>query len=65
MIFGAAAQLDGPQVLMLNKAQDEFFPAEDAHVFFSAIPGQRKRLVFWDGPNPSRITRATTVRGWI
>lgn len=42
MLLGAASELARPQVLMLNMTQDEFFRPDDAHVFFDAIPGQRK-----------------------
>jgi PhoPQ-activated pathogenicity-related protein len=34
---------------MLNMTQDEVFLTEDAHVFFDAIPGRRKRLMAWEG----------------
>ena len=44
-----ASQLAHPEVLMLNVTDDEIFRVEDAHEFFDAIPGRRKRLVFWAG----------------
>jgi hypothetical protein len=46
---GRSVKLEHPQVLMLNMTQDEVFLTEDAHVFFDAIPGRRKRLMFWEG----------------
>lgn len=49
MLLGAASNLDRTQVLMLNMTQDEVFRTQDAHAFFDAIPGRRKRLVFWEG----------------
>ena len=45
----AASKLTNPQVLMVNMTQDQFFRTEDAHHFFDAIPGQQKRLMFWEG----------------
>jgi hypothetical protein len=36
-------------VLMINVSRDEVFPAAGSLGVFNAIPGQRKRLVFWDG----------------
>jgi pimeloyl-ACP methyl ester carboxylesterase len=49
MLLRAAAELRHPQVLMLNMTQDEVFRTEDTHAFFDAIPGRRKRLMFWEG----------------
>jgi len=34
---------------MLNVTDDEIFGVEGAHRFFDAVPGRRKRLVFWAG----------------
>ena len=48
-LLTAAAGLGGPQVLMLNMTQDRLFRTEDTHRFFDAIPGTRKRLMFWEG----------------
>jgi pimeloyl-ACP methyl ester carboxylesterase len=47
-LLAAASRLGHAQVLMLNMTQDECFPTEGAHVFFDAIPGSRKRLMFWN-----------------
>lgn len=49
MLLGAASKLEHPQVLMLSMTRDEIFRTEDTHLFFDAIPGRRKRLMFWDG----------------
>jgi pimeloyl-ACP methyl ester carboxylesterase len=49
LLFHAASQLDRPQILMINMTQDEIFRRDDTHAFFDAIPGRRKRLVFWEG----------------
>ena len=48
-LLDAASKLARPQVLMLNMTQDQLFRSEDAHLFFDAIPGRRKRLMFWEG----------------
>lgn len=48
-LLDAASQLRHPQVLMLNVTHDEFFRTEDAHLFFDAVPGRRKRITFWEG----------------
>jgi pimeloyl-ACP methyl ester carboxylesterase len=48
-LLRAASQIERPEVLMLNKNRDDVFQAEDVHAFFDAIPGQRKRLMFWEG----------------
>jgi pimeloyl-ACP methyl ester carboxylesterase len=45
----AASNLGHPQVLILNVTHDELFRTEDTHHFFGAIPGRRKRLMFWEG----------------
>ena len=47
-LLKAASELAHPQMLMLNLTKDEIFRADDAHLFFDAIPGRRKRLVFWE-----------------
>ncbi len=49
MLLDAASRLERPQVLMLNMTQDEIFPTEGTHAFFDAIPGRKKRLMFWEG----------------
>jgi pimeloyl-ACP methyl ester carboxylesterase len=49
MLLDAASKLEIPQVLMLNMNRDEIFPSEGTHAFFDAIPGRRKRLMFWEG----------------
>lgn len=49
MLLGAASRLEHPQILMLNKTQDDVFPTAGTHEFFDAIPGDKKRLMFWEG----------------
>lgn len=44
-----AKKLGHPQVLMLNMTQDTIFPAVGTLSFFAAIPGRKKRLMFWEG----------------
>ena len=59
-LLGVAARLEHPQVLMLNMTQDEIFPVAGVHEFFDAIPGRKKRLMFWEGNHvgvPSESTR--------
>lgn len=48
-LLGLAARLEHTQVLMLNMTKDEIFPVEGTHAFFDAIPGRKKRLMFWEG----------------
>lgn len=55
-----AAGLADRQVLMLNMTQDGVFPPSGALEFFSAIPGRRKRIMFWEGDHvglPSEAIR--------
>lgn len=59
-LLGVAAALAHPQVLMINMTQDETFPVAGVHEFFDAIPGRKKRLMFWEGDHvglPSESTR--------
>ena len=59
-LLDAASRLEHSQVLMLNMTQDQFFRTQDTHRFFDAIPGQRKRLMFWEGDHdgwPAEATR--------
>ena len=49
LILDAAARLSGPEVLMLNMSRDEIIPTHGSLALFNAVPGPRKRLVFWDG----------------
>jgi pimeloyl-ACP methyl ester carboxylesterase len=59
-LLDAASKLAHPQVLMINMTQDELFRTEDTHLFFDAIPGQRKRLMFWESDHhnwPSEAIR--------
>jgi pimeloyl-ACP methyl ester carboxylesterase len=59
-LLGVAAKLEHPQVLMISMTQDEIFPVAGAHEFFDAIPGRKKRLMFWEGNHgglPSESTR--------
>ena len=36
-------------MLLLNMTQDEIFPPAGTLDFFAAIPGRKKRLMFWEG----------------
>jgi pimeloyl-ACP methyl ester carboxylesterase len=59
-LLGVAAQLAHPQVLMINMTLDETFPVAGVHEFFDAIPGRKKRLMFWEGNHvglPAESTR--------
>jgi pimeloyl-ACP methyl ester carboxylesterase len=59
-LLDSAAQLTHPQVLLLNMTKDEAFPVAGVHEFFDAIPGRKKRLMFWEGDHtglPSESTR--------
>jgi hypothetical protein len=61
-LLAIAAQLTHPQVLLLNMTKDESFPVAGVHEFFDAIPGHKKRLMFWEGDHvglPSESTRHT------
>lgn len=44
-----AWKLGHSQVLMLNMTQDTIFPVAGTLEFFAAIPGRKKRLMFWEG----------------
>lgn len=44
-----ATKLAHPQVLMINMTQDSIFPVTGTLEFFAAIPGRKKRLMFWEG----------------
>lgn len=60
LLLDAAAELTHPEVLMTSMTGDEIFRTEDTHAFFAAIPGRRKRLMFWDGDHnrwPSEAAR--------
>jgi dienelactone hydrolase len=73
MLLDAASNLGHPQVLMLNMTQDQLFRTEDTHRFFDAmlpniapcgpvrlaIPGRRKRLMFWAGEHDDWPPEAT------
>jgi pimeloyl-ACP methyl ester carboxylesterase len=59
-MLAVAASLAHPQVLMVNMTQDEIFSTEGTHAFFDAIPGRKKRLMFWEGAHsalPSEAVR--------
>ncbi|HEY2813445.1 MAG TPA: alpha/beta fold hydrolase [Acidimicrobiales bacterium] len=59
-LLAIAAQLTHPQVLLLNMTKDETFPVAGVHEFFDAIPGRKKRLMFWEGDHvglPAESTR--------
>lgn len=49
LLLAAAAKHEHPEVLMLNVTHDDVFRTEDTHAFFNAIPGRRKRLMYWPG----------------
>lgn len=49
LLLDTASKLNGTQVLMINKTQDEIFHVEGVHALFDAIPGSDKRLMFWEG----------------
>lgn len=53
ILLDVASKLERPQVLMLNMTQDKVFPTEGTHAFFDAIPGRKKRLMFWEGDHDS------------
>jgi pimeloyl-ACP methyl ester carboxylesterase len=44
-----ARKLEHPQVLMLNMTQDPIFKPPDSLAWFAAIPGHKKRIMFWEG----------------
>lgn len=39
---------------MLNMTQDTIFPPDGTLAFFAAIPGHKKRLMFWEGGHAGR-----------
>ena len=49
LLLGAAARLGDVDLLMVNKTEDEYFPRAGVERFFEAVPGDRKRLRFWEG----------------
>lgn len=49
LVLDYAVRLGDPQVLMLNMTEDAIFPPDGALRFFGAIPGRRKRIMFWEG----------------
>lgn len=48
-LLDVARRLEHPQVLMLNMTKDAIFSVPGTHAFFDAIPGRKKRLMFWEG----------------
>ncbi|MEA3021066.1 MAG: hypothetical protein QOI47_2590 [Actinomycetota bacterium] len=48
-LLGIARTLEHPQVLMMNMTEDELFDPVDSMRFFAAIPGRKKRMMFWEG----------------
>lgn len=48
-VLDYARGLGDRQVLMLNMTLDTIFSAKGALEFFGAIPGRRKRIMFWEG----------------
>jgi pimeloyl-ACP methyl ester carboxylesterase len=60
LLLDAATHITEAQVLMLNMTKDEVFSTEGTHAFFDAIPGRKKRLMFWEGDHiglPAESTR--------
>jgi pimeloyl-ACP methyl ester carboxylesterase len=53
LLLDAASRLGHPQVLLLNMTRDDVFPTAGTHEFFDAIPGRRKRLMFWESDHDS------------
>lgn len=49
LLLDVAARITESQVLLLNMTQDEIFPPSGTLDFFAAIPGRKKRLMFWEG----------------
>ncbi len=49
LLRAAAVHLDHADVLMLNMADDQLFPAEDVRALSDAIRGHTKRLQSWSG----------------
>lgn len=49
IVLDYATRLGDRQILMLNMTHDVIFPPEGALRFFGAIPGRRKRIMFWEG----------------
>lgn len=59
-VLDYAPGLGDRQVVMLNMTQDAVFTPAGALEFFSAIPGRRKRIMFWEGDHqglPSEAIR--------
>lgn len=48
LLLDVASKIEA-QVLLLNMTQDEIFPAQGTLDFFAAIPGRKKRAMFWEG----------------
>lgn len=64
LLLDAASKLTHAEVLMINKTRDEFFPRAGVHEFFDAVPGARKRLMFWEGDHdewPDEAIAQTTT----
>jgi pimeloyl-ACP methyl ester carboxylesterase len=58
--LAVARKLEHPQVLMLNMTQDTIFSPADSLEWFAAIPGRKKRIMFWEGGHvglPAESTR--------
>jgi pimeloyl-ACP methyl ester carboxylesterase len=59
-VLDYAPPLGDRQVLMLNMTLDTIFSPKGALEFFGAIPGRRKRIMFWEGDHsglPSEAIR--------
>jgi pimeloyl-ACP methyl ester carboxylesterase len=47
--LAVARKLEHPQVLMINMTEDTIFKPSDSLDWFAAIPGHKKRIMFWEG----------------
>ena len=63
-LTGAASKLGSTHVLMLNKDDDERFPAQGVRLLFDSVVARSKDLMFWPGSHddwpPEMIARSTT-----
>lgn len=49
LVLQHAPSLGHVQLLMLNMTKDDTFGVAGVHAFFDAVPGRKKRLMFWEG----------------
>ena len=63
-LVGAASKLGSTHVLMLNKDDDELFPAQGVRRLFDSVVARSKELTFWPGSHddwpPELIAQSTT-----